>query len=330
MLPNVYIITVNYNNPDDTIDFLKNIEASPFFSIACIVIDNSSDTKAQLAVRKVIEQNAENGIQVYCTTEDKVDPEKLRTSVYTHIACINRGFAAANNIALRLIIADVIFEDSDYVFIVNNDTVIEKNCIDKLIQTAQNGHSKTGIVAPLIYYYDKQKIWSAGGWFNKTTGLLHAYDKGKRNLTTGHKHINFLTGCAWLIQIDTLRKHAGLLDEGYFMYYEDLDYSLHLFEQGLDLVLVPEAIIRHKVGASSSGEITPFSAYWMMRGRVRTIKKHSNSFTCFSAILILIISRLLFVFPVACLQGKFFIVQKQMTGFWDEFFKSLTQPATVN
>lgn len=330
MQPHVFIITVNYNNPDDTIDFLNSIEASVSVSFSCIVIDNSTDAKAQLKVRQVIEQRATPGNQIYCTTEDQVDPTVLHVASFSHITCRNRGFAAANNIALKQIISNNSFAASDYVFILNNDTVIEKNCIKNLLKAAIAKSLNTGMVAPLIYYFHDKKIWSAGGWFNKTTGLLKAYDKGKSNLSiTGNKKINFLTGCAWFIQIDLLRKKAGLLDEGYFMYYEDLDYSLHLYEQGFQLVLIPEAIIWHKVGASSNGEVTPFSAYWMMRGRVRTVRKHSKSFSFYSAIFILIISRLFFVFPVAFVKGNIFIIKNQVAGFLDEYFKQSGQPVNT-
>lgn len=330
MQPHVFIITVNYNNPDDTIDFINSIEASVSVSVSCIIIDNSSDTKAQLTVRQLIEKKATTGTPIYCATENDIDPALLRGASLAHITCSNRGFAAANNIALKQIISDDSFAASDYVFILNNDTLIEKKCIAKLLKAAIENPANKGMLAPLIYYFDTDKIWSAGGWFNKTTGLLKAYDKGKRSLTTtGNKKINFLTGCAWFFQIDLLRKKAGLLDENYFMYYEDLDYSLHLYEQGVQLELVPEAIIRHKVGASSNGEITAFSAYWMMRGRVRTIRKHCHSFAFYSAMTILIFSRLFFVFPLALIKGNVFIIQNQVAGFFDGCFKqTLNQTIT--
>lgn len=333
MQPHVYIITVNYNNADDTIQFIESLQFGLTVPFSCMVIDNSSNAASSKAVQDMLVQKTESGAKVYFTSENSIDTSQLHGADFTHIICANRGFAAANNIALSPIINNILFSNDDYVFVVNNDTIIEKGCIEKLIAAAQINPAQTGITAPLIYYYDENKIWSGGGWFYKSLGLLKAYHKGKATISIAQKSINFLTGCAWLIQIDKLRNVTGLLDEAYFMYYEDLDYSLHVCEQGYQLKLVPEAILKHKIGASSSGEISPFATYWMMRGRVRTLKKHNNLFAFFTAIFVLFFTRLFYVFPKALLQGNFFIIKKQCKGFWDEIsnhsVSNLKMPATI-
>ncbi len=333
MQPHVYIITVNYNNAADTILFLTALQHSITVSFSCIVIDNSSDAASSKAVKDMLSQKIEFGTKVYFTSEHNIDTQILHDADFVQINCANRGFAAANNIALSQIINNQLFSKDDYVFVVNNDTIIEQGCIEKLIAAAQINPAQTGITAPLIYYHEEHKIWSAGGWYYKSLGLLKAYHKGMANISLLQQPINFLTGCAWLIQIDKLRKVTGLLDEAYFMYYEDLDYSLHAYEQGYQLQLVPDAILKHKIGASGNGEISPFATYWMMRGRIRTLKKHNNLFSFFTAIFVLFFTRLFYVFPKALLQGNLFIIKKQCIGFLDEIANRpvsiLNKPATI-
>lgn len=85
--------------------------------------------------------------------------------------------------------------------------------------------------------------------------------------------MNFITFCYILIPKKIL-KNVGLLDESYFMYVEDLDYSYRVMKSGYKLYHICNSEIYHKVGASSGEEVSPFSAYWIMRNRVIFINLH--------------------------------------------------------
>ena len=70
---------------------------------------------------------------------------------------------------------------------------------------------------------------------------------------------------------------VGMLDESYFMYYEDTDFCARLKKETIDIVYVPTAKIWHKVGASSRGEYSKFTAYYMAKNRLKFISKYSHN-----------------------------------------------------
>lgn len=88
--------------------------------------------------------------------------------------------------------------------------------------------------------------------------------------------VEFASGCCILMNKNVIEK-VGMLDESYFMYYEDTDFCARLKKETIDIVYVPTAKIWHKVGASSSGEYSKFTAYYMAKNRLKFISKYSHN-----------------------------------------------------
>ena len=86
---------------------------------------------------------------------------------------------------------------------------------------------------------------------------------------------DFLTGCALLIPSEVF-KTIGLLDEKYFLYYEDRDFCMQAKQADISLYLVPQAVLWHKVSASSNGSDSENERYWMARSSVTFFKKYAN------------------------------------------------------
>ncbi|GIW23335.1 MAG: hypothetical protein KatS3mg068_2342 [Candidatus Sericytochromatia bacterium] len=126
---------------------------------------------------------------------------------------------------------------------------------------------------------------------------------------------NFITGCCILIKKEVLEK-AGLLDESYFMYVEDLDYFYKTIKSGYKLAIVHTANIWHKVGAGSEGEISEFSAYWIMRNRIKFILKNANFIKKLSSFGFIIFTRLIKFFEY-WLNGKRIIILAQVKEIKD-------------
>ena len=114
MQPHVYIITVNYNNAADTTLFLASLQSDISISFSCIVIDNSSDPASSKAVQGMLAQEADAGKKVYFSSENSINVARFRAADFIHIICANRGFAAANNIALSQIINNTNFSKEDF------------------------------------------------------------------------------------------------------------------------------------------------------------------------------------------------------------------------
>lgn len=185
----------------------------------------------------------------------------------------NYGFSYANNVGIRRAME----KGADYVLLLNNDTEIDADMLMRLEECAQR-HPDSMIV-PKIYYSDRRDvIWSAGG---KVSPLIRKVshigvgqvDRGQFNEET---EIGFATGCALLIPKGVIEK-AGLLDEDFFLYYEDTEYSFRLTGMGISIYYCPKAVMYHKVGASTKGADSPLCAYYIARNWLLCNRKHLGS-----------------------------------------------------
>ncbi len=141
---------------------------------------------------------------------------------------------------------------------------------------------------------------------------------GKSNITEKPIHeVNFITFCYVLIPKEII-ENIGLLDESYFMYVEDLDYSYRVWKSGYKLYHVSSSKIYHKVGASSGEEVSEFSAYWMMRNRVRFIKEKFLFPYNLSSFTFLFLTRVIRYFAWI---NKIKIIKAQLNGIIDGFKK---------
>ena len=314
--PHVFIITISHNGHNDTIEFLESLKSLLYRSYSVFIVDNSTNPASPEAIRSYI---TKEGTGAYITTENCIDLARLSQSSLTLITAANRGFASANNLVLKqLIIADAVTE-SNYVWIINNDVLVDRSSLGTLVETYERKLIENiGIVAPVIYYHGTNKIWMAGGHYFRHLGMMISFSKNKETINKKPARINFLSGCAWLIRIDRL-KMIGLLDETYFMYGEDLDYSLKVCEKHLELYVEQDARIWHKIGNSSNGSFSSFSAYWMMFGRMRNILKHNTTLGKITGISVVFISRA-FAFPMYLLKNRGHLITTQLKAIKNSLF----------
>lgn len=182
----------------------------------------------------------------------------------------NYGFSYANNVGIRR--AEE--WDADYVLLLNNDTEVQENLLTELIACAErHPHS---MIAPKIYYSERRDVlWSAGGEVSpfvhkvRHTGL----DQKDTGQFDKERRVGFATGCCLLLPRTVINK-AGLLDERFFLYYEDTEYCFRLREMGIDIWYCPRARLYHKVGASSKGADSPLCAYYIARNWLLCSRLH--------------------------------------------------------
>ena len=144
-----------------------------------------------------------------------------------------------------------------------------------LVISAINNYN-TGIICGKICYFDEPEvIWFAGGSFNKKTGMADhiGYNKVDSNFEPFEKEIEFATGCMMLLPKFTIEK-VGYLDEEYFLYAEDTDYSCRVRNAGLKIIYNNLSVIYHKVSKSSQNN--NLITYYMVRNNLYIIKKYSN------------------------------------------------------
>jgi GT2 family glycosyltransferase len=247
--PLVAILTLNWNRPADTLECLASAAAQTHPHTLLLVVDNGSsdDSVAQIAA-------AYPQAELICNGR-------------------NLGFAAGVNPGLRRSIE----RGADYVLLVNNDTTFAPDCLERLLERA---NADVAILSPAIYYSEAPAVpWAIGGRLNRVTYELEGDRPEQRPAAlararqAGFLELDLVPFCGVLLSRSAIEQ-VGWLDERFFMYYEDMDYSLRLREAGLRILMVPAASMWHKVSLSSGGRDSPNERYWMARSSVQYFRKH--------------------------------------------------------
>lgn len=252
MRSKVAIIIVNYNGWKDTIECLRSLEDITYNCFEVFVVDNASTDKSCEGLRKEI--------------------SKVSISVTLIEEAENKGFSAGNNIGIRYAIT----KGFDYFLMLNNDTLVEKNFLDKLLDSFKLDN--VGAAIGQIYYAsDKRKIWYAGGGLNEK--IMKPSHFRFNQIETIHisekKIVTFATGCCICCSREVLEK-IGLWNEVFFLYEEDVELSLRIINAGFRIIYNSDAIIYHKVNAST-GTITGNAEYYQIRNRLWLIKEYRAS-----------------------------------------------------
>ena len=186
----------------------------------------------------------------------------------------NRGFAAANNLGF----SDLLTRGVDYVWILNNDTVVAEDCLEKLIM-ALDRQPDVGAVTGLIYFADPPDcIWFAGGYFHRWT--LTAHHRGAFEVDRGQyrkaEDIAFISGCCILARANTLYSLGGF-HPSFFSYWEDTEWSLRARAKKVRLHYEPKAILWHKVSSSLKRNTqSGFFEKLFFRNWIYTLRLHAR------------------------------------------------------
>ncbi len=237
--PLVYIIILNWNQLELTLDCLESLGKIDYPRYEVILVDNGSIDDSVTAIRQR----------------------------YPHLEIIengdNLGFTEANNIGIRRALA----QDADYVLLLNNDTVVHPAFVSALVSTAEADPS-IGMVGSKMYYYDlPQTIWCAGNAINWSNGQVIRLQAGEVDENSGcveaPRQVDFITACSLAIK-RSLLDDVGLMDGNFFIYYSETDWCVRAARRGYRIVYVPGSKIWHKVSAAM-GTSSPATDYYMTR-----------------------------------------------------------------
>lgn len=241
MQKKVYIIVLNWNGKNDTLDCLKSLRSTDYENYKIIVVDNGSEDDSAAAVRK-----------------EFPDVEIVETGK-------NLGFAGGNNVGIEYAIK----QGTDYVFLLNNDTTVDPAYLKTLVEAAEK-YPQAGALGSKIYYHSEpERIWFAGGKINRLCNKgehigLDEIDKGQYDQI---QEVGYLTGCALLIRREIVER-VGILENDYFLYYEDVDYSLRIKNAGYKILYVPASKIYHKVSRATKAGSSSYIYYHVRNGLV--------------------------------------------------------------
>lgn len=242
----IYIVLVNYNGKKYIKECLDSIGRQTYKDIKVIVVDNAS---------------SDESLQILETYKDLILLKRRR----------NEGFARGCNIGIKYALR----AGAEYVMLLNIDTKID----DELVYKLYNAASSNSVTSPKIFYDNsKTRMWYSGGNMDFQLGRHIQYHDKRLECLESEKSkypVRFVSGCCMLVHRNIWEK-VGLLDEKYFMYFDDDDLSLRFLKKKVKMLYIPDAKMWHKVGGCFKGTENSLTAYYFARNRLYFTKKHSD------------------------------------------------------
>lgn len=245
-------IILNFNGMNETLECLQSVNSASRKNIdlEVVVVDNNSQDDSKKSLRKI------KGIKFIENTQ-------------------NLGFSGGMNTGIKYALGN----GATHIVLLNNDTIVSQNLFVNLFSASEKAH----IVAPKIYFakgfefhkdrYQKSElgkvIWYAGGqidWQN-VIGKHIGVDEVDGGQFEKQKEIDFATGCCLLVKREVFEK-IGFLDEKYFLYLEDMDFSVRAKKAGFKITFDPKSILWHKNASSAGGSGSPLQEYYFTRNRL--------------------------------------------------------------
>lgn len=251
--PLITIITINFNNVSVTLDLLLSIRECNYDNLEVIVVDNGSD----LNPIEMIQRNFPEVVAIRSN--------------------INLGFSGGNNLGLKS-------ANGEFIFFVNNDTLFEENVIKELIKPFFENQD-IGVISPKVIYYQTPNIIQYAGatMINSLTGRNKIIGQGENDNKELYKsdYTHFAHGAAMIIR-KSLIESVGVFPEIFFLYYEELDYSIRIRRAGYKIYFNSKAVIYHRV-SHTVGEDSPLKVYYMTRNRIMFMQRNFSKiqFTIF-------------------------------------------------
>lgn len=243
----VSIITINYNGLEDTCALIETIPFNDNMEV--IVVDNDSKNHEAETISKRYPQ-----VKVIQSNR-------------------NLGFAGGNNLGIQA-------AQGKYLFLINNDTIFKDFNIQALINRMESS-PEIGVVCPKIRFaWGNNPIQFAGySKLSRITVRNHAigfneedYEQHDTAHSTPYAH-----GAAMLIRRDAIDK-VGLMPDCYFLYYEELDWSMMFTRAGYQIWYEPLCTIFHKE-SQATGPNSPLRTYYLTRNRLLLVRRNPQEFS---------------------------------------------------
>jgi len=252
--PLIFVVVVNWNRANDTIECLKALASSDYSNYRPLIVDNGSTDGSPDAIRAAFP-----AVEVIANED-------------------NLGFARASNIGIE----HALQQGADYVLLLNNDTLVDTCLLSELVAVGESD-PQIGMLVPKIYYHGGKRcpesaeggrLWSAGAQWRRFPPRVTIVGFGREDgpAYSVQREVDYATGCAMLVKREVFDR-VGMFDPAFFMYHEDYDFSAQVRRGGYRIVYVPQAVMWHKVSAST-GEESPLKWYYLGKYIVPLYLKH--------------------------------------------------------
>jgi GT2 family glycosyltransferase len=251
-LPKVLCFTINFNGKEDTAELIKSIKKQNYPNYDILIVDNSR------------------------TDEDVKDLKKRFSWLKIIRNKTNMGCSIANNQAIKYALKN----GFDYIWVLNNDLIVDKECLNEMVKIITSDNSIAVVGGKAYVYGSKNYLQTIARSFNPKKASLSCvmgedYDKGQFDEI---RDVEYLWGGSILMDLIKLEK-VGFYDEAFFCYYEAFDLQLKLREKDYKILYSPKAKIWHKGGKSKPN--SRIFHYYDTRNRFLIGKRYSRGFDKF-------------------------------------------------
>jgi GT2 family glycosyltransferase len=253
-------VLINWNTGDLTSDCIKSLNEGELKPSIIVVVDNAS-----------IDGSADKLIL------DFPDVILIRNKT-------NKGFAEGNNQGIEYLLK----KDMDYIWILNNDTIVAKDCLERLVEAAKLNVNGACFSAKIFYMDPPSQLWYGGGYRHKLhLGPKHYLTSEiEKNLINEVIEVDFISGCCMFVPTHIFAENGGFCSE-YIAYSEDNEWCWRIQNKQRKLLYVPKAHMWHHLSASMKkntnreNESGASSLVWYLitRNNLWTIRLHAKPIT---------------------------------------------------
>lgn len=277
-----WVVVLNWNNGRDTVDCLQSILDSGTQDIEGVVVcDNDSHDGSVETIKNWAESN-EMVLPEYNWEHDDFDlvsgDEATRVDSGLEFVLINTGsnlgFAGGNNVGIRYVQQKCKY---DFIFLLNNDALVVENTVKMLVtRCVETGAGMCG--CKVVYHFNPTRVQAWGGAsFQPPLGRATHLGAGvdidvQPSVENIERQLDYILGAALMISKPCL-EDIGLMEESYFLYYEEVDWAVRARRAGFSLAYANDAVVFHKeggtIGSSSiKGQRSLLSEYYLIKSRI--------------------------------------------------------------
>lgn len=233
--PIVAVVVLNFDHFDDTVQCIRSVQQISDVSYTIIVVDNASPDGSGLRLQR----NFPNETVI--------------------LSPVNEGYAAGTNIGIR----HALDAGIPYVFVLNPDTIVQPNVLSVLLGLLARHPDAAVATCKTVYDRTGRNYVSAGKVLRRYCAVGPLSERDYDSEQT----VSYVAGCAMLVRSDVLRE-CGILDERFFMYFEDVEFSIRIGSR-YRILYSPDSVIRHKSGGGDEVvHYSPFYLYYSSRNRI--------------------------------------------------------------
>lgn len=264
--PSTAIIILNWKNAPDTLDCLASVIQLTYPNYTVLVVDNGSQDGSVEKIK-----------QAY--------PEVALLCIET-----NLGYAEGNNRGIE----HALRQNPDYVFVLNNDTLLAPDLLDRLVEAAER-NPQAAMVGPTMYCTAPEgTLFAAGSFVDWKLGdVRHRgmfQPEAQYDLPQEPNPVDFITGCGVLVRSSFIRDH-GALDPHFYLNFEDVEWGIRAWKSGYQVLHVPGAVLWHKVSATL-GQASAANTYYSTRNALFFFWQNTRGFKRVLVLLVIVLKTL--------------------------------------